>query len=102
MRIASAVLICSMILLPALAPAQNAQPTSRPNPAAGAETKKKSAPAQPGRDLNAGLSPADRVLIQLDLAWTGFYNGLINGEFNDKTIAAVKAFQKDQIGRAHV
>jgi hypothetical protein len=62
---------------------------------AGAGPERAADPAPPGRDLNAGLSLADRVLIQLDLAWTGFYNGLINGELNDKTIAAVKAFQKD-------
>ena len=77
------------------APHQDPQPTSRITHPARAEAKKNSAPAQPARYLNAGLSPADRVLIQLDLAWTGFYNGLINGELNDKTIAAVKAFQKD-------
>ena len=26
--------------------------------------------------------------------WTGDYNGLVNGEFGDRAIAAVKAFQK--------
>ena len=38
--------------------------------------------------------PADRIAIQFDLAWTGDYNGLINGEANDKTTAAIKAFQR--------
>jgi hypothetical protein len=37
---------------------------------------------------------AERVSIQNDLAWTGDYNGAINGEFGDRAIAAVKAFQK--------
>ena len=32
--------------------------------------------------------------IQFDLIWTGDYNGLVNGEFGDRAIAAVKAFQK--------
>ena len=37
---------------------------------------------------------AERISIQNDLAWTGDYNGAINGEFGDRAIAAVKAFQK--------
>jgi peptidoglycan hydrolase-like protein with peptidoglycan-binding domain len=39
---------------------------------------------------------ADRLATQLDLAWTGDYTGLINGEPNEKTAAAIKAFQKDR------
>ena len=39
---------------------------------------------------------AERVGIQFDLAWAGYYNGLIDGEFTDKSVAAVKAFQKDR------
>ena len=35
----------------------------------------------------------ERVAIQFDLAWSGDFNGLINGEFNDRTVAAVKALQ---------
>ena len=30
------------------------------------------------------MSLAERVGVQFDLAWTGDYNGLINGEFNDR------------------
>jgi peptidoglycan hydrolase-like protein with peptidoglycan-binding domain len=56
---------------------------------------KKAAPQQPGRDAYANMPLADRILIQYDLAWVGHFNGLINGEFNDRSIAAVKAFQKD-------
>jgi peptidoglycan hydrolase-like protein with peptidoglycan-binding domain len=55
---------------------------------------KKGPPAQPGGYGNMPMS--ERILIQFDLAWTGYYNGLINGEFNDKSLAAVKAFQKDR------
>ena len=39
---------------------------------------------------------ADRVAIQFDLAWSGDYNGLINGEAGDKTTAAIKAFQRNR------
>jgi hypothetical protein len=37
---------------------------------------------------------AERLAIQNDLVWTGDYNGLVNGEFGERAIAAVKAFQK--------
>jgi peptidoglycan hydrolase-like protein with peptidoglycan-binding domain len=57
-------------------------------------TSRKRAPPPPARDLNGGVS-ADRAAIQFDLAWIGAYNGLITGEANDKTTAAIKTFQKD-------
>jgi len=97
MRITAAVLMVSMMAWPALAAAQTAQPAAKPaHPAVPAADPKKKTVAPPaGRDLNAGLTLADRVLIQFDLAWTAEYNGLITGEFNDRTIAAVKSFQKD-------
>jgi peptidoglycan hydrolase-like protein with peptidoglycan-binding domain len=95
MRIAGVVLIFSMTVWTAVAQAPNPPAASRNlHPAAG-EAKKKSTPAPPSRDRNAGASLADRVLTQYDLAWIGVYNGLITGDSNDKITAAVKAFQKD-------
>ena len=41
----------------------------------------------------------ERIAIQNDLVWTGDYNGLINGEFGERAIAAVKAFQKRNGGK---
>ena len=103
MRVAVAALILSITLGSASGQAQNAQPANRAghpgttdaksHPAA-ADPKKKSA-AQPGRDPNGGVSVAERAAIQFDLAWIGAYNGLITGEANDKTTAAIKAFQKE-------
>jgi peptidoglycan hydrolase-like protein with peptidoglycan-binding domain len=123
MRIAGMVLVCSMTLWSAAGQAQNAQPANRvghpaaadakKHPAAPADTKsnaktetkvdakvdtkadtKKGAAAPPGRDVS-GVAVADRAAIQFDLAWIGAYNGLITGEANEKTTAAIKAFQKD-------
>jgi peptidoglycan hydrolase-like protein with peptidoglycan-binding domain len=111
MRTAGTVLIVSLALWPAIGRAQTAQnPTnhaSSPAPtaikshtaaAAKADTqndpKKKTPAAQPARDLN-GMSVSERASIQFDLAFVGAYNGLITGEANDKTTAAIKAFQKD-------
>src|SRR3954447_22743858 len=41
----------------------------------------------------------ERIAIQNDLVWTGDYNGLINGDFGNRAIAAVKAFQKRSGGK---
>jgi len=46
------------------------------------------------KDSYAVLTLNERLSIQSDLVWTGDYNGLINGEFSDRLVASVKAFQK--------
>ena len=60
--------------------------------AAAATRKRAATPAEPARD--AAMPLADRIALQFDLAWTGDYNGLINGEVDDRTTAAVKTFQQ--------
>jgi hypothetical protein len=39
------------------------------------------------------------MAIQADLIWTGDYNGIIDTEFGDNSVAAVKAFQKRNGGK---
>jgi len=102
MRLAGAVVAVSIVALPACALLTGliSPPNAAPAEAAQKKAeKKKAAPKkgtpQPGRDVYANMPLAERVLIQYDLAWVGHFNGLINGEFNDRSIAAVKAFQKD-------
>ena len=63
-------------------------------------------PARPARpavqtpaDTAKAMAQAERQAFQSDLAWTGHYNGIINGEVSDRLIAAIKAFQKDQGGK---
>jgi len=46
------------------------------------------------KDGYDSMPAAERTAIQSDLAWTGDYNGLVDGDFSDRAIAAVKAFQK--------
>jgi peptidoglycan hydrolase-like protein with peptidoglycan-binding domain len=48
------------------------------------------------RETSSAIALADHIVIQFDLAWVGEYNGLINGEFDDKTIAAIKAYQRNR------
>ena len=57
----------------------------------GKSTPKKSSPKEGG---TANLPLKERIGIQLDLAFTGHYNGLINGEPSERTTTAIKSFQK--------
>jgi hypothetical protein len=74
----------------ALAPHGADAAPAKPKPAA--ERPAAQTPAETAK----ALAQAEREAIQSDLAWTGDYNGLINGEVSERMIAAIKAFQKDQ------
>jgi hypothetical protein len=54
-----------------------------------------SAPLKPSglQDTYAAIPAADRVAIQNDLTWGGDYTGPIDGEFSERLVAAVKAYQ---------
>jgi hypothetical protein len=45
-------------------------------------------------DSYSAIPLAERIAIQSDLIWTGDYNGTLTGEFGERAVAAVKAFQK--------
>jgi peptidoglycan hydrolase-like protein with peptidoglycan-binding domain len=53
----------------------------------------------PLRAVYDAMSLADRVSIQSDLIWTGDYNGVTDGQFGDRSIAAVKSFQRRNGGK---
>ncbi len=55
--------------------------------------------AQTPADTVKAMAPAALRALQSDLAWTGHYNGLINGEVSERLIAAIKTFQKDHGGQ---
>jgi hypothetical protein len=42
----------------------------------------------------AAMTLAERAAIQSDLVWTGYYAGIIDGDFGNRSVAAVRAFQK--------
>ena len=46
------------------------------------------------RDSYSAIPLAERIALQSDLIWTGDYNGLINGEFSERLVEAVKEYQK--------
>jgi peptidoglycan hydrolase-like protein with peptidoglycan-binding domain len=58
-----------------------------------------SATTGPLRAAYNAMSLSDRVAIQSDLIWTSDYNGVTDGEVGDRTIAAVKAFQRRNGGK---
>jgi peptidoglycan hydrolase-like protein with peptidoglycan-binding domain len=45
------------------------------------------------QDTYAAIPPADRIAIQNDLTWGGDYAGAIDGEFSERLVQAVKAYQ---------
>jgi hypothetical protein len=58
----------------------------------------KPAPSKPP-PAYAVIPEAERIAIQLDLIWTGDYNGMANGDFGEASVAAVKSFQKNIAGK---
>jgi peptidoglycan hydrolase-like protein with peptidoglycan-binding domain len=102
MRLAGIVRLASIVALPALIgllahpQAAPAQPGSFQTAEAAKKAKPAPKQAAPKESNGYALMPlAERVGILFDLAWTGHFNGLIDGEFNEKAVAAVKAFQRD-------
>lgn len=104
---------------PAAKPAATA---AKPEPATtGAVKKKKPAAAKPEAETKseepqsaaatnskanetiraayAAMPLAERLAIQSDLIWSKDYNGGVTGDFNDRSISAVKAFQKRSKGK---
>jgi hypothetical protein len=111
MRAVGAVLVLLLAALPAGAERDISQTGATAKPAAqtghdaatgreggtrlAAAAARKRAPPPPGPARDTATPLADRLALQFDLAWSGDYNGLVNGEINDKTTAAIK-FQHDR------
>ena len=102
MRTVAAILMLTAIV----AIPDQASAGRKPKPAASAPAETQPGPptadpatAGPLRAVYSAMSLADRVSIQSDLIWTGDYNGVTDGEFSDRAIGAVKAFQKRNGGK---
>ncbi len=94
-----ATILLAAILLAALAPA-GAAAAPKGAPAAAPKGPPAAAPAaNPLAAFYAALPEAERIAIQDDLVWTGLYNGVVDGDFNNRAVAAVKAFQKRRGGK---
>jgi peptidoglycan hydrolase-like protein with peptidoglycan-binding domain len=97
MRIIGAALVGFAALWPNMAAAA---PKTKPATAKTTTDQQPKTPA-PGspRAVYAAMPEHERTTIQADLIWTGDYNGIIDTEFGDNSVAAVKAFQKRNGGR---
>jgi peptidoglycan hydrolase-like protein with peptidoglycan-binding domain len=94
MRIIGAALVC----LAALWPVHGAA-APQPKPAAGkSNDQAKPAPGSP-RAVYAAMPEHERMTIQADLIWTGDYNGIVDTDFGENSVAAVKTFQKRNGGK---
>src|SRR5215471_1202692 len=99
MRIIGAALLGLMALCPNMGTAApQAKPAPAKTTAAHPPQPKAPAPGSP-RAVYAAMPEHERMMIQADLIWTGFYNGIIDSDFGDNSVAAVKAFQKYAGGR---
>ena len=65
---------------------------ARPFRVAAANARKR---GSAGTASEASQPPAETVAVQFNLVWTGDYSALITGDDNDKTVAAIKSFQKN-------
>jgi peptidoglycan hydrolase-like protein with peptidoglycan-binding domain len=108
MRLAVAIL--SSVVAATFAFAEPARPAPKAKPAKQEKTKKAGQKAKAAKEEQLAVSKAiadsynaiplaERLSIQSDLVWTGDYNGLINGDFGARAVAAVKAFQKRNGGK---
>jgi peptidoglycan hydrolase-like protein with peptidoglycan-binding domain len=61
-----------------------------------AEPKKRTPKSQPTPGTYAGMPVKERAAIQFDLNWTNDYSGQADGDFSERSVAAVKAFQKNR------
>ena len=96
MRLVGAVLLSLLIAAPVTTT------EAAPRGKAAAKVKKGKAKANGAKGGGAGPAAAsyasilivERIAIQTDLLWTGDYNGVTDGEFGDRAVAAVKSFQR--------
>src|SRR5262245_30430329 len=56
-------------------------------------------PVQTPADTAKGMTPAERLALQSDLAWVGEYNGAITGDVSERMVNAIKEFQKSRGGK---
>jgi hypothetical protein len=96
MRITGAALVCLAALWPI-----DGMAAPQTKPSAGKTTADQPKAAAPGspRAVYAAMPEHERMTIQADLIWTGDYNGIVDTEFGDNSVAAVKAFQKRNGGK---
>ncbi|CCD90909.1 conserved exported hypothetical protein [Bradyrhizobium sp. ORS 375] len=101
-RLATATFICAIAACaPAQAqttqtPAAQGQQPAKPKPVA---TQALRPAVQAPADTANGMSQAERLSLQSDLAWVGQYNGAITGDVSERMVNAIKEYQKLKGGK---
>jgi peptidoglycan hydrolase-like protein with peptidoglycan-binding domain len=78
---------------PAKPKSKSAAITAKPATSGSAAAGTPSAKPSGLQDTYAAIPQADRVAIQNDLTWGGDFTGPIDGEFSERLVQAVKAYQ---------
>ncbi|MGJ5095173.1 peptidoglycan-binding protein [Bradyrhizobium oligotrophicum] len=89
-RLATATFICGIAAC-ASVQAQTPTTSAKPKPVA---TQLARPGVQAPADTANGMSQAERLALQSDLAWVGQYNGAITGDVSERMVNAIKEYQK--------
>ena len=96
----------SMLAATLIFVATGASAQAQMTPPSTAGTKPKAVATVPVRpalqtpaDTANAMAPAERLVIQSDLAWVGQYNGAITGEVSERMVESIKEFQKARGGK---
>ena len=71
-----------------------AKPADKPATSGSADAGTPSPKPSGLADTYAAIPPAERMAMQNDLSWGGDYSGPIDGQFSERLVEAVKAYQK--------
>ncbi|MGJ4931021.1 peptidoglycan-binding protein [Bradyrhizobium sp. HKCCYLS2038] len=101
-RLATATFICAVAACASAraqttqTPAAQGQQSAKPKPVA---TQAVRPGVQAPADTANGMSQAERLSLQSDLAWVGQYNGAITGDVSERMVNAIKEYQKLKGGK---
>ncbi|VIO66710.1 hypothetical protein CI41S_00620 [Bradyrhizobium ivorense] len=92
--------LSATLLLAAVGAAQAQTPPAVPGVKPKTVTTVPIRPAlQKPEDTAGGMTQAERLALQSDLAWVGDYNGAISGDVSERMVNAIKEFQKKGGGK---
>ncbi|MEN3348040.1 MAG: hypothetical protein V7632_1675 [Bradyrhizobium sp.] len=92
--------LSATLLLAAMGAAQAQTPPAVPGVKPKTVTTVPIRPAlQKPEDTAGGMTQAERLALQSDLAWVGDYNGAISGDVSERMVNAIKEFQKKSGGK---
>jgi hypothetical protein len=92
-------IVVAAALLGFTVPAWAQAPAPPAKPSAPAAQSKKPPATNAAKNGYDAMSLAERAALQFDLIWTGDFNGIADGVWSERSLAAVKAYQKRKGGK---